>query len=495
MTIGESLVTIGRSSDNTVSFNTDSNVSRYHLEIEARGEDYYLIELGSSNGTTVNGERVTGEKLLREGDVIVLGGSSQIEFLSDEEEIEKKEELPSGNTTSEADASNDADTTVSKEETPISPDAQTASKFPVMLGVAGAACGLAVIFVVAAAIFSYSKTAQCEARAIITKPESNETLTEATEVETELEGGADCVTRAIFLIDGTEFASATDQPFTATLDPKQFPDLADGLDHRLQIVLEDSEGNRIIQPNDIALVFETKNLATPTPEETPEEATPTPTPAKTKGKVTVIQVQAMTNNLIKSLGSFSYKLDKKLLEEVQSKTADYATAEGYSARALQYQDKIKNAFIVETDVGSPIGFILAMSRSKFDLQKQGAEEGLWRMTSDFATANAYNQGCELPSLSDPAQACAARASSLYMKTLLRTIFEGEAIYAIAAFGMSPDEAFNWKQTLPADRTDLSSVLKSQKQREELVRFLAAGIVAENPKEFGLKKDRPISQLY
>lgn len=496
MTIGESLVTIGRSSDNTISFSNDSNVSRYHLEIEARGDDYYLVELGSSNGTTVNGESVTGEKLLKEGDVIILGGTSRIEFLADQDETEKKEESPAADPSVSNDAAS-TETEAASLEADAGPaqDAKAVSKFPVMLGVAGAACGLAAIFVVAAVIFSYSKTGGCEARATITKPENFETLSEQTEVETEIEGNADCVSRAIFLIDGAEFADTSEQPFTVKLDPKQFPTLADGLDHKLQVVLEDAEGSKIIQPGEIALVFESKNLATPTPapEETPEE-TPTPAP-KSKGKVTIIEVQAMTNNLIKSLGGgFSYKLDKKLLEEIQSKTADYAV-EGYSAKASQYQDKIKNAYLVETDVGSPVGFILAMSRSKFDLAKQGAEEGLWRMTNDFAAANAYNQGCEVPSLSDPSQACAARVSSLYMKTLLRTIFEGEAVFAAAAFGMSPDEAYNWKQSLPVEHSDLSNVIKSQRQRDELVRFFAAGIVAENPQKFGLKKDRPISQLY
>ena len=56
--IGEDLTTIGRASDNTISFAEDSNISRYHVEIENRGGGFYLIELGSSNGTTVDGERV-----------------------------------------------------------------------------------------------------------------------------------------------------------------------------------------------------------------------------------------------------------------------------------------------------------------------------------------------------------------------------------------------------------------------------------------------------
>src|SRR5688572_17284748 len=74
------VTTIGRTTDNAVSFPDDPNVSRYHAEIERRGNEYCLIDLGSSNGTTVNDSKVTDEVYLKQGDVIVLGGSSRIEF-------------------------------------------------------------------------------------------------------------------------------------------------------------------------------------------------------------------------------------------------------------------------------------------------------------------------------------------------------------------------------------------------------------------------------
>lgn len=51
----------------------DSNVSRRHAEIECRGADTYIRDLGSTNGTKVNGVMVHGDQLLRHGDVIGLG--------------------------------------------------------------------------------------------------------------------------------------------------------------------------------------------------------------------------------------------------------------------------------------------------------------------------------------------------------------------------------------------------------------------------------------
>ena len=79
------VTTIGRTSDNFISFPEDSNVSRYHAEIESRENDFYIIDLDSSNGTTVGGARVSGEKLLKNGDRIVFGGTSKIEFFIEKE--------------------------------------------------------------------------------------------------------------------------------------------------------------------------------------------------------------------------------------------------------------------------------------------------------------------------------------------------------------------------------------------------------------------------
>jgi hypothetical protein len=53
----------------------DPNVSRRHFELQLRGEEWYLTDLGSTNGVTVNGKRVTTSRLAP-GDEIVVGTSS-----------------------------------------------------------------------------------------------------------------------------------------------------------------------------------------------------------------------------------------------------------------------------------------------------------------------------------------------------------------------------------------------------------------------------------
>jgi hypothetical protein len=61
--------------------------------------------------------------------------------------------------------------------------------------------------------------------------------------------------------------------------------------------------------------------------------------------------------------------------------------------------------------------------------------------------------------------------------------------------MTPKDAAQWRDQLPADRRDLWNVIKSPPQREQVTRFLAAGIVGENPQQFGLTADNPLSNLY
>ena len=50
----------------------DPGASRRHAEIRRQGDDFVLVDLGSTNGTLVNGSRV-GERALDEGDRITIG--------------------------------------------------------------------------------------------------------------------------------------------------------------------------------------------------------------------------------------------------------------------------------------------------------------------------------------------------------------------------------------------------------------------------------------
>jgi len=64
--------TLGRHPDNSIQL-LDKIVSKEHCIIELRGSDFVLKDLGSLNGTYVNGQRVQGEIGLTEGAEISLG--------------------------------------------------------------------------------------------------------------------------------------------------------------------------------------------------------------------------------------------------------------------------------------------------------------------------------------------------------------------------------------------------------------------------------------
>ncbi|HEY6057514.1 MAG TPA: FhaA domain-containing protein [Candidatus Limnocylindrales bacterium] len=69
----EPSLTIGRSADNSIVLN-DGRVSRHHARLRVRRGSLVLTDLGSTNGTRVNGVRID-EVALGEGDRIELGDS------------------------------------------------------------------------------------------------------------------------------------------------------------------------------------------------------------------------------------------------------------------------------------------------------------------------------------------------------------------------------------------------------------------------------------
>jgi hypothetical protein len=68
---GEQLI-IGRDSSNNVAIN-DAEISRKHSRLTFQGGKYVLEDLGSTNGTFVNGQRLAGPVVLKPGDVVSLG--------------------------------------------------------------------------------------------------------------------------------------------------------------------------------------------------------------------------------------------------------------------------------------------------------------------------------------------------------------------------------------------------------------------------------------
>ena len=86
---------IGRHSASDLSI-PDGRLSREHVRIERIGEDFAASDLNSSNGTTLNGEKLEAPAKLMNGDTLVLGGGVRVsvEILSDAELVDPQPDEP-----------------------------------------------------------------------------------------------------------------------------------------------------------------------------------------------------------------------------------------------------------------------------------------------------------------------------------------------------------------------------------------------------------------
>ncbi len=69
------VLTIGRLEENDIVITDDSFVSSHHARIEVRPEGVWIVDLQSTNGTLVNGQRLASERSLRKGDRIQVGST------------------------------------------------------------------------------------------------------------------------------------------------------------------------------------------------------------------------------------------------------------------------------------------------------------------------------------------------------------------------------------------------------------------------------------
>jgi hypothetical protein len=72
-TLAETTITVGRHPESNMVL-ADPNVSRNHAEIRPQGDRYVVVDLGSTNGTRVNGVRVDTQ-ILEDGDELTFGNT------------------------------------------------------------------------------------------------------------------------------------------------------------------------------------------------------------------------------------------------------------------------------------------------------------------------------------------------------------------------------------------------------------------------------------
>lgn len=96
------LTTVGRLPDNALQI-PEASVSSHHCEIQLRGNDLFVRDLDSTNGTYINGEKIK-EGTLKPGQILRLGmvdmrletGDSQAAAASQKKLLEQTRVIPKG---------------------------------------------------------------------------------------------------------------------------------------------------------------------------------------------------------------------------------------------------------------------------------------------------------------------------------------------------------------------------------------------------------------
>lgn len=499
---GADVLSLGSALDNSVCLEEDSGVARYHAVIERRGEGFWLCDLGSREGTKLNGGPIVLDRELGSGDRITLGEECVIEFYCHEDAGARAADAPptpGGHGLGAELGSAAASGIHAPAAHANSPAARPAAAEPppgmspaVKVGV-GVLGGLLLTGTAAALLFSAS--GDCQPQARILTPVNGAALRSAATIRVEA-SETQCIRRVSYQLDGEEVASASAAPYEATLDPRRLTRFAAG-NHVLTATVETEGGGQMRQPGEVyvALVAPDERPAggpTPAPE-------PTPAPVAADARPAAADVQAMAERLASQIsGKSGYVFERELTARIEARTAEFAAA-GATERAARYRRLVVKSF-GDHGLKPFLGFVLASSRSKFDAAAGPEGSPLWHLPP--AVAQGYLQAGETPrALEDPQRG--TEVAAVYLKHLLG-VFESENFdLAVACYGCTMEEAGALKQRLaavpPAERRNLWRLVErgllSPEQAERVVRFYAAGIVGENPQRFGAASDnRPLSSL-
>ncbi|HKP86577.1 MAG TPA: FHA domain-containing protein [Blastocatellia bacterium] len=489
---------IGRAPDNLVCID-DRMVSAYHAVIEKRGEAFWLSDLGSRNGTTLNGEPVTAERRLKDGDSISVAGIAAIAFRSDEGSSQPQARY--GEPRRESVSTATADDTVAERL----PQAAPTPRASPLLIIAAAVIGIAVAG--GAVMLVTGMVGGADGAVRVLSPETGSTIRGPQTIRVEAESPRD-IGEITYLLDGVEFASAEHAPFEVTLDPAQLEtkvrNLASG-NHVLTLTVEDKKGNKKPQSETVLLAFDTSvatgdgvEVKTSGEEAKKESATPGARSGST-------DVAALSRNLAAAISGKSwFDFDSQFADEIRNRTPSYRV--NVMDDASRHRRQIGNAF---NSKGLPpaIGFVMALSESRFkEDAATGPDQkiGFWQVPRQIALEQGYILPDESAAdLKDVKRSAEIAAS--YINDLVNA-FGGmdHFMYAIACYGMPLSQAAKVRARLEeidpnaTARKDFWRMVRSnvvpRDGADHVARFFAAGIVGENPQMFGLNS-RPLSSLY
>ncbi|MEP7340288.1 MAG: FHA domain-containing protein [Acidobacteriota bacterium] len=467
-------VSIGRAPDNTICL-PDDRVARYHAIIEERGGVFWLNDFGSTGGTLLNDAPVMSERPLRDGDVIMLANAVRLSFrapgLSDRAQPQNHAPAPP---IEQATAP-----IISVPAPAFAPAGNPAPQ-------AGAATGtsqrwlwvipVAILLVIlgggwlAIRVFFFEK--EC-GRISFAMPSAGATFSGPLKIKLNADQ-SECIQEVNFSIDGQPFGSvASGEPFEIQLDQQRLQDLQAG-PHTLTATATTGGGK--LEQNSITLKLN----------------------YEPKGPGSLDEIRAKASVLATEIeeGGGQLIFDPEFIQQIARATAGFVN--NYNDPAFQRASSQKEDILyARSDQGlhhPAVGFILAFSRSQFSEngvpQGCGVEPGsggFWRVPPQIAQPYGGDQAVNQ-----------AKVALAHLRSL-RDAAEGDLLYAIACFGEPNARMPELTNRFSAKaRRDPWAVYRAgglkEEEKNRLVCFFAAGIVAENPQLFD-NKMRSIAELY
>lgn len=316
-----------------------------------------------------------------------------------------------------------------------------------------------------------------------------------------------CVSAVTYQVDGEDVATEVTFPYEVVLNAqtllRKFPGQAG---HEVTATVEDTRGETRTLGDKLKLTFGTGpaggTVSNVTAEPTAKPEAPEPDPGASPAPSATVAATVPTpggrheelsgecEKLARQIsGKSGYTFAPEFTSLVEQRLGEYRGVRAYEM-ASRYRHEINKAFS-DQNVSQLIGYIMAFSRSKFDVNESSQGVGLWQMLPKLARASNYIAQSESDaSLKDPKRS--AEVAAVYMRSLLTTFETEDFMYAVACFGMSVDKAGGVSSKLnevapdPAARRDIVKMAKagvlSPAQVDRVARFFAAGIIGEHQKD-------------
>jgi len=282
-----------------------------------------------------------------------------------------------------------------------------------------------------------------------------------------------------FLLDGVNVGTRESFPFSISLDSSLLAsaNLAHKNTYKLVVVVVDERGKTTEQSDEMWVAFD--SIDSPT-----KDANISP-PSSVNGE----RLASLENRTLQLLSSITrrndYVVDAKILQRVDGKVQDYKRA--YEAAFPQISSDWRQEINVAFNYFSPpvVAYCLALSRSSFEPQK---DRGLWQIPEETLKRGGFT---EVDFASDKTS---MRVAADYTRELLNA-FDNDYILMVAYYGLSIDRAglvnaeVEKMGLTDSERADIAKlyelgVLKDE-QWDNVVDFLAAGVVLSFPNEFGV----------